>query len=147
MYELNFPKYTFNIKKQEGKTLILCLIRKKFIVLTPEEWVRQNTLAYLIEQIHCPASLVSVERKITINKITKRYDIVVFYPSSKVFLSVECKAPNVVIDQSTFDQIARYNSVLNASFLMVTNGINHFFCQIDYQNQRYNFMESLPLYK
>ncbi len=119
-------------------------IRKKFVVLQPEEWVRQHCVQYLMEVKNYPKSLINVEKKLEINTLTKRYDIVIFNTDGSIHLIVECKAPKIKIDQSTFDQIARYNLELNASYLMVTNGINHYYCQMDFENERYLFMEDLP---
>ncbi len=119
-------------------------IRKKFVVLQPEEWVRQHCVQYLMEVKNYPKSLINVEKKLEINTLTKRYDIVIFNTDGSIHLIVECKAPKIKIDQSTFDQIARYNLELNASYLMVTNGINHYYCQMDFENERYLFLEDLP---
>lgn len=119
-------------------------IRKKFVVLQPEEWVRQHCVQYLMVVKNYPKSLINVEKKLEINTLTKRYDIVIFNTDGSIYLIVECKAPTIKIDQSTFDQIARYNLKLNATYLMVTNGINHYYCQMDFKNERYRFLEDLP---
>ena len=144
MQQLNFPIYQFRFKNSENKVSIFDSIRKKFIVLTPEEWVRQHVVNYLIEEKKYPKSYINVEKLIKINTLTKRYDIVVFEPDGSIFLLVECKAPKIKINQDTFDQIARYNMVLKAKYLMVTNGLNHYFCEMDFENQKYNFLENLP---
>ncbi|EKT3965961.1 type I restriction enzyme HsdR N-terminal domain-containing protein [Flavobacterium psychrophilum] len=144
MQKLNFPTYTFRFKNSENKVSIFDEIRKKFIVLTPEEWVRQNVICFLLEEKKYPKSYINVEKIIKINGITKRYDIVVFEPNGKIFLLIECKAPEVPISQNTFDQIARYNIVLEAKYLMVTNGLNHYFCKMDFENQKYLFLKELP---
>jgi hypothetical protein len=119
-------------------------IRKKFILLTPEEWVRQHTIEYLMKEKNYPLSYINVEKLIKINDRNKRYDIVIFKPNGAIFLLIECKAPEISISQATFDQIARYNLVLKAEYLMVTNGLNHYFCQMDFENERYNFLKELP---
>ncbi|OWP79983.1 restriction endonuclease subunit R, partial [Flavobacterium covae] len=121
-------------------------IRKKFIMLTPEEWVRQNVIRFLLEEKKYPKSCINVEKLIKINDLIKRYDIVVFQPNGSIFLLIECKAPEVKISQQTFDQIARYNLVLNAQYLMVTNGLNHYFCKMDFENEKYIFLHNLPEY-
>lgn len=144
MNSLNFPAYSFRFKNSENKTYIFDVIRKKFLLLTPEEWVRQHTLLYLIEELNYPISLVNVEKLVNVNGLKKRYDIVVFKPDGNIFLLVECKAPEVSISQQTFDQIAQYNLVLKAENLMVTNGLNHYFCRMDFENQKYVFLKELP---
>lgn len=146
MQELNFPKFTFRFKNSENKRLIFDGIRKKFVVLQPEEWVRQHCVQYLIQVKNYPKSLINVEKELNINTLRKRYDIVVFNTDGSIHLIVECKAPKIGIDQSTFDQIARYNLKLNASYLMVTNGINHYYCQMDFEHERYEFLKDIPDY-
>jgi hypothetical protein len=146
MQQLNFPKFSFRFKNSENKRLIFDRIRKKFVVLQPEEWVRQHCLQYLILVKNYPKSLINVEKELKINSLRKRYDIVVFNPDGSIHLIVECKAPKISIDQSTFDQIARYNLELNATYLMVTNGINHYYCQMDFDNERYDFLKDIPYY-
>lgn len=147
MKKLNFPVYSFRFKNSENKVAIFDDIRKKFILLTPEEWVRQHTIQFLLHEIQYPKSYINVEKLIKINNLSKRYDVVVFQPNGEIFLLVECKAPEVSISQQTFDQIARYNLVLNAKYLMVTNGLNHYFCQMDFENEKYVFLNELPAYK
>jgi len=147
MQQLNFPSYSFRFKNSENKVSIFDEIRKKFVILTPEEWVRQNVVRFLLEEKKYSKSYINVEKLIKINGLNKRYDIVVFQPDGKLFLLIECKAPEVSISQNTFDQIARYNMVLDAEYLMVTNGLNHYFCQMDFENEKYNFLKELPEYK
>lgn len=147
MQKLNFPQYSFRFKNNENNLSIFDAIRKKFVILQPEEWVRQHCIQFLLNEKNFPKSHINIEKKITINQLTKRYDIVVFNPDGSIHLIVECKAPNVMINQSTFDQIARYNLALNATYLMVTNGLNHYYCQMDYKEQRYQFLENLPSYQ
>lgn len=146
MQELNFPKFSFRFKNSENKLVIFDEIRKKFVVLQPEEWVRQHCIQYLINLKNYPKSLINVEKELVLNNLKKRYDIVVFKPNGNLQLIVECKAPNIKITQEVFDQIARYNMTLNASYLMVTNGINHYYCQIDSEKQCYIFLEDIPDY-
>jgi hypothetical protein len=147
MQNLNFPSYSFRLKNSENKVSIFDEIRKKFIVLTPEEWVRQHVIQYLIQEKKYPKSYLSVEKLIKVNNINKRYDIVVYHPNGELFLLIECKAPEVRINQDTFDQIARYNLKLNAKYLMVTNGLNHYFCLIDFEKEAYVFLNELPDFK
>lgn len=146
MQKLNFNNYTFRFKNSENKVAIFDEIRKKFIILTPEEWVRQHVVRFLLEEKKYPKSYVNVEKIVKINGLTKRYDIVVFQPDGSIFLLVECKAPGITISQNTFDQIARYNMSLNAVHMMVTNGLNHYFCQMDYEQEKYFFLQDLPEY-
>lgn len=144
MQMLNFPEYSFRFKNSENKLWIFDEIRKRFVVLSPEEWVRQNVIQYLIREKSYSKNLINVEKQLMLNNLSKRYDIVAYDRDGKVILIVECKAPSVAIDQETFDQIARYNMNLQADFLMVTNGLNHYFCRMDYENQRYVFLRDLP---
>ena len=147
MQKLNFPTYSFRFKNSENKVSIFDEIRKKFILLTPEEWVRQHVVQFLLQDKKYPKSYINVEKLIKINDLSKRYDGVVFWPNGEIFLLIECKAPEVPISQQTFDQIARYNLVLKAKYLMVTNGLNHYFCQMDFENEKYVFLKELPEYK
>ena len=146
MKKLNFPTYSFRFKNSENKVSIFDEIRKKFILLTPEEWVRQHVVQFLLQDKKYPKSYINVEKLIKINDLSKRYDGVVFQPNGEIFLLIECKAPEVAISQQTFDQIARYNLVLKAKYLMVTNGLNHYFCQMDFENEKYVFLKELPEY-
>jgi hypothetical protein len=144
MQALNFPSYSFRFKNSENNLSIFDEVRKKFIQLTPEEWVRQHTIQYVLQEKKYPKSYLNVEKLIKINDLHKRYDVVVFQPDGTIFLLVECKAPEVKITQDTFDQIARYNLALKARYLMVTNGLNHYFCQMDFEKEAYVFLKELP---
>ncbi len=146
MQPLNFPEYEFRFKGNENDAYIFDIVRKKFVMLTPEEWVRQHVVNYLIYQKKYPLSLINVEKQLVVKNLRKRYDIVGYSSNGKINVVVECKAPSVKITQETFDQIARYNMVLQANFLMVTNGLQHFFCKMDYKNKKYIFKEKLPNY-
>ena len=146
MQQLNFPPYHFRFKNSENKIAIFDEIRKKFVVLTPEEWVRQHVVQYLLQQKKYPKSLINVEKLLKVNGLTKRYDGVVFNNDGSILILVECKAPEVKISQHTFDQIARYNMTMKAQFLMVTNGHNHYFCQMDFEDEKYVFLQELPEY-
>jgi hypothetical protein len=144
--DLNFPKFEYRFKSTENKVSIFDVIRKKFIILQPEEWVRQHCVHYLINDKNYPKSLINVEKELTINGLKKRYDIVIFNPDGSIYLIVECKSHKIKIDQNTFDQIARYNLTLKAEYLMVTNGLNHYYCQMDTENERYSFLKTIPNY-
>jgi type I site-specific restriction endonuclease len=146
MQQLHFPNYQFRFKNSENKVSIFDEIRKKFIILTPEEWVRQHVVRFLLEEKKYPKSLINVEKVLKVNGLRKRYDVVVYNPDGSIFVLVECKAPEIKISQATFDQIARYNMTLKSTFLMVTNGLNHYFCQMDFENEKYVFLKELPVF-
>ncbi len=146
MISLNLPEYSFNISYKNDQAYIFDPIRKKKILLTPEEWVRQNFLQYLIAEKHVPASLVRVEMGMKLHARTKRSDLVVFNRAGAPVLIIECKAPDVPIAQKTFDQIARYNITLKVNFLVVTNGMTHYCCKMDYASKSYTFLEDIPDY-
>ena len=146
MQSLNFPEFSFRFKNSENKVSIFDEIRKKFVILQPEEWVRQHCVQYLIQHKKYPKSLINVEKELKINGLKKRYDIVVFKPNGTIAIIVECKAPKITINQSTFDQIAQYNLKLNADLLMVTNGLNHYYCKMDFENEAYEFLRDIPEY-
>ena len=116
------------------------------MILTPEEWVRQHVLHFLISEKQYPISHINVEKQLKLNDTVKRYDIVVFNPNGSIRIIVECKAPKIKTSQQTFDQIARYNFVLDAEYLMVTNGLEHYYCQMDFENEKYIFLKDLPQY-
>jgi len=117
------------------------------MVLTPEEWVRQHMIHYLITAKNYPISLIAVEKKVTVNKLTKRTDILVFNTKGTPHIIVECKAPSIKISQEAFDQIARYNLKLEANYLIVTNGLTHFYAVMDLKNECYVFLENIPNYE
>jgi len=144
MQKLCFPEYSFRFKNSENKLLIFDEIRKKFVVLNPEEWVRQHVIQFLIREKNYTPNLINVEKQLKLHNTVKRYDVVVFNSDGTVCIIVECKAPAVKITQETFDQIARYNLSLNATYLMVTNGLNHYFCQMDFENKEYIFLPDIP---
>ncbi|RCW92809.1 type I restriction and modification enzyme subunit R-like protein [Winogradskyella arenosi] len=146
LQELNFPKFEYRFKSTENKVSIFDVIRKKFIILQPEEWVRQHCVHYLMNVKNYPKSLINVEKELNLNGLKKRYDIVIFNPDGSIFLIVECKAHSITINQNTFDQIAQYNMVLNAQYLMVTNGLNHYYCEMDMANEQYAFLMDIPDY-
>lgn len=121
-------------------------VRKKYVALTPEEWVRQHFIMYLINQKQVPAGLIILEKKLIMNKMSRRPDILIHNRQGEAVMIVECKAPEVNITQDTFDQVARYNSVLSVQYLVVTNGLQHFCCQMDYKGNTYRFLEDIPEY-
>ncbi len=146
MFKLNLPQYKFKLTKKNDKIHIYDLIRKKNIFLTPEEWVRQHFIQYLINEKHFPTSLIAVEKEIKVNNLKKRFDILIFNSKGKHEVIIECKAPNVKISQDAFDQIARYNLELKANYLIVTNGLIHYYCKMDFENKKYIFLKECPKY-
>ena len=142
--KLNFPLYKFKFKIKDNKTYIFDVIRKKFIVLNPEEWVRQNVIKNLIEK-DVSLNHIAVEKKFIVNNLQKRFDIVVFDRNSNVLLLVECKSNDIKIDQKVFDQIAIYNKTINSKFMMVTNGLDHYYFKIDQSKKKYKFLNKFPL--
>lgn len=146
MQKLNFPSCAFKLKSSENKTLIFDIVRKKYVIVTPEEWVRQHVVHFLLKEKNYPISLIAVEKQLKINKSVKRTDIIVYNKQGTPEILIECKAPSVKITQTTFDQIARYNLSANSNFLMVTNGLAHYFCQIDTDKETYIFLEDIPSY-
>jgi hypothetical protein len=143
MLQLNFPNYTFKIKNNGNGDYIFDEIRKKYIKLTKEEWVRQNCVKFLINEKNFSPVLINIEKTIKINKLIKRYDIVVYKPDGGIKLLVECKSPEIKINQKTFDQIAIYNMNLKSELLMVTNGLRHYYCEINYNNKCYTFLKDI----
>ena len=144
MERLNFPPSAVQLKNKENKPLVFDQIRKKWLRCTPEEWVRVHCLNYLIHTLNYPASWIKVENEIKLYNTSKRFDIMVVNPNRGNLLLVECKAPSVKIAQQVFDQIARYNLEAKSQYMMLTNGMNHYFCTMDYTNQRYHFIKQLP---
>jgi len=144
MVTLNLPQCSLRIKNSENKQWVFDILRKKFVVLTPEEWVRQHLIHYLKNTYGYPLSLMASEKKMIINGTVKRFDLVVFHPDGNINLAVECKAPNVKISQEVFDQLARYNLKLNAQYLMVSNGLQHFYCSINSELEAYEFLKDIP---
>ena len=145
MEKLNFPTYNFKLKKNNNKTYIFDEIRKKWIFLSPEEWVRQNFVMYIKSKGY-PLSLINIEKGFSVNGVSKRYDIVVFNQIGKVNILVECKSFKQKILNKHFDQIMRYNIELKSTYLVVSNGINHYFLKFDINNRKHEFIEDLPLY-
>lgn len=144
MEKLNLPEYNFRIKTENGKQLIFDGIRKKFVALTPEEWVRQNFVQFLKQEKHFPESLMAVEKQIMVNSNPRRFDLLVYSRKGQPHLIAEFKAPNVKITQETFDQVVRYNMALRVERVVVSNGMQHFACEIDYSTNSYSFLREIP---
>ena len=145
--ELNLPQQELKIKQEEsGATSIYDVLRRKFVALTPEEWVRQNFMGMLINQLQYPQLLMNNEVALVQNGIKRRCDSIVYDNQCQPWMIIEYKAPSVAISQKTFEQIVRYNMVLRAKYLVVSNGINHYICKINYETNSYEFLQSLPKY-
>lgn len=143
---LNLPQYPFKITLKDTRHFIFDEIRKKHLVLTPEEWVRQHFIQYLILEKRFPKSLIQIEGGLNLNQLQKRTDIVIFNNQGQRIMVIECKAPAVKITQSVFDQAARYNSVHKTKWLVVTNGLRHCYATINHQEQQFAFVQELPEY-
>lgn len=144
MQELNLPQFDFRIKTEGEKQFIFDTIRKKYIQLTPEEWVRQNFIQFLVQHKKYPQSLMAVEKQISLNNKLFRFDLVGYQRTGKPFLIAEFKAPGVKITQLAFDQVVRYNMTLKVKLVIVSNGLQHFVCAIDYENGTYKFLKEVP---
>lgn len=144
---LNLPSHPFKITEKDNLYFIFDEIRKKHLVLTPEEWVRQHFIRYLLNEKNFPSALLQIEGGLSLNQTRKRSDILVYDNLGEKIMVIECKAPSVQITQATFDQAARYNSVYKARWLTVTNGLNHYYAKIDHINGKFLFVEELPSYK
>ena len=147
MKNLNFSEFKMRVKSKENTNFIFDIIRKKWFLLTKEEWVRQHCIHFLVYNKEYPISLINVEKKILVNGLTKRYDIVVYSQTAEVIILVECKGYNVNIDQDGFDQSSKYNLKLKSKYLMVSNGLSHFFFSINYNLNEYSFIKDLPSHK
>jgi hypothetical protein len=146
MIQLNLPHFEFKIKKEEEKLLILDTQRKKFVKLTPEEWVRQNFIHYLMSEKNYPAALIAIEKELKINGMRKRCDAVVYNLDAEPIMIIEFKAPEVNINQKVFDQVAVYNTKLKVEYLIVSNGLQHYSCRINIENAKYDFFVDVPTY-
>jgi len=144
MQKLNLPEYSFKYKIREGKDYIFDSLRKKYIRLTPEEWVRQNFVQFLVNEKKYSQALIAVEAGVKVNNNPQRADLVVFDRSGNPILAAEFKAPEIKISQDTFDQIVRYNMQLKVKFLVVSNGMQHYCCQINYADNSYAFLPEIP---
>ena len=146
MQELNLPSYQFRLRKEKDQFQIFDEIRKKYVALTPEEWVRQHFVMFLVNVKQVPASLMILEKRIVLNTMSRRPDILVHNNKGEPVMIVECKGPEVDISQDVFDQIARYNSVIKARYLVVTNGMKHYCCQMNPGDNTYHFLQDVPAY-
>ena len=146
MQQLNLPDYTFEFKRENNQIFIRDVIRKKFLQLSPEEWVRQNLIMYLIGEKKFPPTLFSIESGIKVNTLQKRYDVLVYSKSGNPFVLIECKAPEVILNQKVFEQIAIYNSKIKAPNMMVSNGLTHYFLKYNSNTSKFEFEKTIPLF-
>lgn len=144
MVRLNFPQYEFQIREKTGKLTIFDPVRKKYVSLTPEEWVRQHVIQFLNREKQFPLSLISIESEIRLYRTRKRFDIAVFDRNGNPQLIVECKSPSVAVTATVLDQVVRYNMALKVGFLMLTNGIQHIYCQVDKKDNSIRMINDLP---
>ncbi len=150
LVKLNFPEYKFTLKGDVsgGQSLkIFDIVRKKYVILSPEEWVRQHMIHFLAFDKKVPLSLTAIEKTVKVNRLQRRFDILVYSKSHIPLLLVECKSPEINIDQRVFDQAARYNLSLGAAYFVLTNGLQSYCCKIDHLNSRYEFLPELPFYE
>ncbi len=146
MVDLNLPPFEYNLKKAEGKVWIFDVIRKKYVVLTPEEWVRQHFLHYMTGTLKYPRSLIRVETGLTYNQLQKRSDIVVFDREGKPWMIVECKAPDFKLSQKVVEQVATYNTSHRAAYITVTNGFTHLCVSTDWREGTTRLLDQMPAY-
>ncbi len=147
MQQLNLPSYSFRIRNEDGLDFIFDPYRRKYVRLTPEEWVRQNFVTWLVKERSFPASVIIMEKSMTYNKMHKRCDVLVYDRRGKPVLMIECKAPGVKIRREVFDQIAVYNLVFRVPYLLVTNGLNHYGCKADFDSRKISFLKDIPSYE
>lgn len=146
MLQLNLPSAALKITRKENRDYVFDTLRKKYVALTPEEWVRQNFVHFLIRYKNYPVGLLANEVQISLNSTRKRCDTVLYNRNLTARMIIEYKAPSVNITQEVFNQITRYNIVLKVDYLIVTNGINHYCCKVDYRNNSYSFLRDIPEY-
>ena len=144
--QLNLPIAALKTKLVDGTTQVFDQVRKKYLVLTPEEWVRQHFIHYLNQEKDYPLGLMGVEQMVKYNRMQTRADIILYTADGKPNMIVECKAPNVKITQDAFNQIAKYNFKLQVPFLVVTNGMKHYCCKMEYDSNEIKFLEEIPTY-
>lgn len=142
--QLNLPAFDFKVKKQQDKLYIYDSIRKKYLLLTPEEWVRQHFVHFLVQELHYPRGLITTESGLKYNRQQRRTDIVVFNRQGNPHMIVECKAPAVSINQQAFNQVSVYNKVLKANLLVVSNGLQHYCCKLSEEEGKWAFLQEIP---
>lgn len=146
MIQLNLPDFELKTRTVNEKVQVFDTVRRKFVALTPEEWVRQHYVNFLNIHKGVPISQIAVEKQLKVNNLSKRADIVVYKGGQQPVLAIEVKAPSVDINEDVFHQLLRYNMPMHVDYLGVTNGLRHVYCKIDYQQQKAVFLEELPDY-
>ena len=147
MFRLNLPQYPIKIQEKGEKRQIFDFLRRKWVALTPEEWVRQHFTHYLVEQKGYPKGLLANEVELKIGEKKLRCDTLLYYKELRPRMIIEYKAPNIQLQQKTFDQISAYNLLLKVDYLVVSNGLRHYCCKMDYERQSYQFLEDIPNYE
>lgn len=147
MRQLNFPQYNLSVKRNGDKLQIYDIIRKKWIILTPEEWVRQHVVHFLITDKEFPLGLVAVEKTLKVNQLNKRFDIVVFNKNGFPLVLIECKAPEIKLSEDTLHQALRYNSVLQAPYIILSNGLDTYIGEINFTNHSFSYLNAIPKFK
>ena len=147
MNGLNFPEYNFRMRMNGTAKEIFDTVRRRWVIITPEEWVRQHVITWLRETKHFPGSLMAVEKQIKVNGLLRRCDVVCHDARMQPLVMVECKSPDVAITQELFDQAARYNLTVGAKYFLLTNGLRHFCCMMDHEKQQWTFLPELPEWK
>ena len=146
MIRLNLPEFEINVTEKDGKRMIFDFLRRKYVSLTPEEWVRQHFTHFLVSQKGYPKTLLANEAQLQIGDKHLRCDTVLYNKEMQPLMIVEYKAPQILLQQKTFDQIAAYNLLLHADFLVVSNGLQHYCCQMVYEQRTYRFLTEIPDY-
>jgi len=146
MRKLNLPEYDFRYRVEGEDRYVMDVFRKRYVMLTPEEEVRQRFARYLVEEKDYPSSLIMTEYALKLNKMIRRCDILVHKPAGHPAVLVECKAPAVNLNQAVFDQVSQYNLVFKVEYLMITNGLKHYCCTVDFDSQKVNFLNKIPSY-
>ena len=144
---LNLPKTPLKLVSVEGVLKVQCLVRKRKIILTPEEWVRQHCIFFLHKNLDYPLSLMKVEKQILVNGLKKRFDIVAYNARGEMKVLVECKAARIELDASVFDQAARYNLNLKVPFLVITNGMKHYCAEVNTESKSISYLDNIPSYE
>lgn len=146
MQALNLPPYNLKIKQEKGKQYIFDITRKKYLVLTPEEWVRQNFIEFLVQEKKYPRGLISIEKGLKLNDLQKRADAVIYNDEAKPHVLIEFKAPSQKINQEVFEQIGRYNSIFKVPYLIISNGLEHYCAKINFEKSTFEFLKEVPEY-
>ncbi|MBR5391748.1 MAG: type I restriction enzyme HsdR N-terminal domain-containing protein [Prevotella sp.] len=147
MYRLNLPSYEIKIAERQGKRMIFDVLRRKYVALTPEEWVRQHFVHYLIEHKQYPQGLLANEVQLQVGDKSLRCDTLLYNKETKPRMIIEYKAPTVALSQKVFDQITVYNYLLHVDYLIVSNGMQHICCRLDHEHQQYTYLEDIPMYQ